>query len=44
MIQTGHTLAETAIAAGFSDQPHLTRCFVRQFGVTPNRYAAVRRI
>lgn len=31
--------AEVAAAAGFSDQSHLTRCFARQFGVTPGRYA-----
>jgi AraC-like DNA-binding protein len=31
--------AEAAMAAGFSDQSHLTRCFARQFGVTPARYA-----
>ena len=27
-----------AIQAGFYDQSHLTRWFVRQFGVTPSRY------
>ncbi|MDB4913850.1 MAG: bacterial regulatory helix-turn-helix, AraC family protein [Gemmatimonadetes bacterium] len=32
--------AETAVRAGFHDQPHLTRAFQRQFGVTPRRYAA----
>lgn len=30
--------AEAALAAGFADQSHLTRAFVRQFGVTPGRY------
>jgi AraC-like DNA-binding protein len=33
-------LAEVAVDCGFSDQSHLSRCFVRQFGVTPGRYAA----
>ena len=32
--------AEVAATAGFSDQSHLTRCFARQFGVTPGRYSA----
>lgn len=33
-------LAQVAATAGFSDQSHLTRCFARQFGVPPGRYAA----
>jgi AraC-like DNA-binding protein len=32
--------AEVAARAGFSDQSHLTRCFTRQFGISPGRYAA----
>lgn len=40
LIRAGNSLAEVAVAAGFYDQSHLTRCFVRQFGVTPSRYAA----
>jgi AraC-like DNA-binding protein len=32
-------LAEVAVRAGFYDQSHLTRCFVRHVGVTPRRYA-----
>ena len=40
LIQAGRPLAEVAILAGFYDQSHLTRCFVRQFGVTPRRYAS----
>jgi AraC-like DNA-binding protein len=39
LIRRGCELAEVAAAAGFCDQSHLTRCFVRQFGVTPRRYA-----
>lgn len=40
LIRDGHALAEAAAIAGFFDQSHLTRCFARQFGVTPSRYAA----
>lgn len=36
----GQTPVEAAIQAGFSDQSHLTRAFVRQVGVTPGRYRA----
>ena len=39
-IRAGSPLAEVAMLAGFYDQSHLTRCFVRQFGVTPSRYAS----
>jgi AraC-like DNA-binding protein len=39
LIRAGGDLAEVAAAAGFCDQSHLTRRFVRQFGVTPRRYA-----
>ena len=35
-------LAEVALATGFYDQSHLTRSFVRQFGVTPRRYRCPR--
>lgn len=40
LIRGGHALAEAAAIAGFFDQSHLTRCFTRQFGITPSRYAA----
>jgi AraC-like DNA-binding protein len=43
MIRAGLELAEVATAAGFCDQSHLTRRFVRQFGVTPRRYSVVAR-
>ncbi len=43
MIRSGCDLAEVATAAGFCDQSHLTRWFVRQFGVTPRRYSVVAR-
>jgi AraC-like DNA-binding protein len=35
LIRDGSTLAAAAAAAGFSDQSHMTRVFVRQFGFTP---------
>lgn len=34
----GHSLAHCALAAGFADQSHMTRHFVRAFGVTPARW------
>jgi AraC-like DNA-binding protein len=43
LIRAGCDLAAVALAAGFCDQSHLTRWFVRQFGVTPRRYAVVAR-
>lgn len=43
LIRSGCDLAEVATQAGFCDQSHLTRWFVRQFGVTPGRYALVAR-
>ncbi|WP_336232881.1 AraC family transcriptional regulator [Thalassospira sp. CH_XMU1458] len=39
MIKSGDTLADIASAAGFADQSHLNRHFVRAFGLTPGRYA-----
>ncbi len=39
LIRGGTALADAAAIAGFYDQSHLHRCFVRQFGVTPRRYA-----
>jgi len=40
LIRAGRALTEAALAAGFYDQSHLNRCFTRQFGVTPSRYAS----
>jgi len=40
LIRAGRAPAEAAVAAGFYDQSHLNRCFTRQFGVTPSRYAS----
>jgi AraC-like DNA-binding protein len=39
LILRGRELAEVAVLAGFYDQSHLNRCFVRQLGVTPRQYA-----
>jgi len=39
LIRDGEALADVALAAGFCDQSHLARCFTRQFGVPPSRYA-----
>jgi AraC-like DNA-binding protein len=41
LIRSGIPLADVAVRTGFCDQSHLSRCFVRQFGVTPAHYAAV---
>jgi transcriptional regulator GlxA family with amidase domain len=35
---TNMPLSEVAIAAGFSDQSHCTRCFRKLVGVTPSTY------
>jgi AraC-like DNA-binding protein len=40
LLAAGETVAEAAINAGFADQSHLTRAFVRQFGITPGRYVS----
>ena len=41
MIEAGESLAEIAIAAGFSDQSHFNRHFKKAFGVTPGRWSAL---
>jgi AraC-like DNA-binding protein len=38
LIRKGWSLAEAAAAAGFADQSHMTRHFVRQFGFTPGAW------
>jgi len=40
LLAAGQTPAQAAIQAGFADQSHMTRVFVRQVGVTPARYRA----
>lgn len=39
LIRQGTALAEAAAAGGFADQSHMTRLFVRAYGVSPARYA-----
>jgi AraC-like DNA-binding protein len=40
LLADGQTLAKAAVQAGFADQSHMTRAFVRQLGITPGRYRA----
>lgn len=40
LIAAGVPLAEAALASGFADQSHMTRIFVRKYGVSPGAYAA----
>ena len=35
-----HSPTDAALLSGFADQSHMTRAFVRHFGVTPARYQA----
>jgi AraC-like DNA-binding protein len=37
-LRAGRSIADAALAAGFSDQAHLTREFRRSLGLTPGRY------
>lgn len=39
LLRQGMALADTAAAAGFADQSHMTRLFSRAYGVSPGRYA-----
>ena len=39
MIARGTRLAEAALACGFADQSHMTRIFVRKYGISPGAYA-----
>ena len=43
LIAIGTPLADVAAASGFFDQSHLTRHFVRCFGIAPGAYAAALR-
>jgi len=40
LLINGETLAAAAQRAGFADQSHMTRAFVRQLGISPGRYRA----
>jgi len=40
LIASGTALADAAVSAGFADQSHMTRAFVRLLGITPASYAA----
>lgn len=40
LIARGTSLAEAAIASGFADQSHMTRIFVRKYGISPGMYAS----
>jgi len=39
LIAGGIPLAEAALGSGFADQSHMTRVFVRSYGVSPRAYA-----
>jgi AraC-like DNA-binding protein len=39
LIARGTPLAEAAAASGFADQSHMTRLFVRNYGISPGAYA-----
>lgn len=39
LIGSGVRLADAAAACGFADQSHMTRLFVRSFGMAPGSYA-----
>lgn len=38
LIRGGDTLTDAALASGFADQSHMTRVFVRHYGVTPGAW------
>ena len=40
LIANGSPLADAAATSGFADQSHMTRLFVRKYGVSPGAYAA----
>jgi AraC-like DNA-binding protein len=39
LIARGTALAEAAAVSGFADQSHMTRIFVRKYGISPRAYA-----
>jgi len=40
LIANGSPLADAAATSGFADQSHMTRLFVRKYGLSPGAYAA----
>ena len=40
LLTAGRSPIDAALLAGFADQSHMTRAFVRQLGITPGRYRA----
>jgi AraC-like DNA-binding protein len=40
LLAEGQTPVQAALLAGFADQSHMTRAFVRQLGITPRNYRA----
>jgi AraC family transcriptional regulator len=38
MVESNAPLCQIALAAGFSDQSHLTRMFRRRLGISPSKY------
>lgn len=44
LVLEGASLAQAAFAAGFADQPHFSRCFLRELGCTPKTLRPVRRV
>jgi AraC-like DNA-binding protein len=40
LLASSQTPVQAALQAGFADQSHMTRAFVRQLGITPSRYRA----
>ena len=41
LILTGSTLTEAALEAGFSDQSHMTRLFLKTLGISPGRWQRI---
>jgi AraC-like DNA-binding protein len=41
MVRAGHSLANSALACGFSDQSHMTRQFKQSYGMSPSRWRAI---
>ncbi len=44
LVHTRQSLAEIAMACGFSDQPHMTRAFKAQFDMTPGAWRRVQNV